>query len=138
MGPAAVELELSLLSSSPADTITDVTADVTADVSADSSVDVDLIISFIEFLTYLFSTKRDVDLATSYLGLLLKVSSLSVCLPVCLSVCLSVCVSVCLSLSLSVCLSDCLSVTIVSPAKAAEPVKMLFVLWTVWAKGTMY
>jgi len=115
MGPAAVELELSLLSSSPADTITDVTADVTdvtADVTADSSVDVDLIISFIEFLTYLFSTKRDVDLATSYLGLLLKVSSLCVCLFLCLSVCL------------------CLSVTIVSPAKAAEPVKMLFVLWT--------
>lgn len=56
MGPAAVELELSLLSSSS--------------VNADD----DLIVNFIDFLTYLLSTKRNVDLATSYLGLLLKVS----------------------------------------------------------------
>jgi len=58
MGPAAVELELSLLSSS----------------SVNADDDDDLIVNFIDFLTYLLSTKRDVDLATSYLGLLLKVS----------------------------------------------------------------
>jgi len=56
MGPSAIELELSLLSSTAAD------------------ADADLIINFIDFLTYLFSSKREVDLASSYLGLLLKVS----------------------------------------------------------------
>ena len=65
MGPSAIELELSLLSSVPADSAADAAA---------TSDDHDLIINFIDFLTYLFSTKRDVDLATSYLGLLLKVS----------------------------------------------------------------
>ena len=60
MGPAAVELELSLLTSSPTDAATD----------ADS----DVMMMFVDFLTYLFSAKRDVDLASSYLGLLLKVS----------------------------------------------------------------
>jgi len=63
LGPAAVELELSLLSS--------------ASVDATDDDDVELVVNFIDFLTYLFSTKRDVDLATSYLGLLLKVSSRS-------------------------------------------------------------
>jgi len=61
MGPSSVELELSLLSSLPA-------------AAADDDDDTQLIINFINFLTYLFSTKRDVDLASSYLGLLLKVS----------------------------------------------------------------
>ena len=62
MGPSSVELELSLLSSLP------------AAAAADDDDDTQLIINFINFLTYLFSTKRDVDLASSYLGLLLKVS----------------------------------------------------------------
>ena len=69
MGPAAIELEMSLLSSVPAD---DATATAAAD--DDDDDDDDLIINFINFLTHLFSTKRDVDLASSYLGLLLKVS----------------------------------------------------------------
>ena len=63
MGPAATELEMSLLSSVPVDT---------AAAAADDD-DNDLIINFINFLTHLFSTKRDVDLASSYLRLLLKV-----------------------------------------------------------------
>jgi len=63
MGPAAIELEMSLLSSVPVDTAA----------AADDDDDNDLIINFINFLTHLFSTKRDVDLASSYLGLLLKV-----------------------------------------------------------------
>jgi len=67
MGPSSIELELSLLSSTPA------AAAAAAAAAADNS-DADLIINFIDFLIYLFSTKRDVDLATSYLGLLLKVS----------------------------------------------------------------
>jgi len=66
MGPSSIELELSLLSTIiPADT------PAAAAAAAGSS---DLMINFIDFLTYLFSTMRDVDLATSYLGLLLKVS----------------------------------------------------------------
>jgi len=64
MGPAAIELEMSLLSLVPVDT---------AAAAADDDDDNDLIINFINFLTHLFSTKRDVDLASSYLGLLLKV-----------------------------------------------------------------
>jgi len=63
LGPAAVELELSLLSS-PAD---------------DSADDDDLLVAFIELITYLFTAKRDVDLASSYLGLLIKVSSQGHC-----------------------------------------------------------
>jgi len=66
MGPAAVELELSLLSSVPAD-------DVAAGCHGDGDDADELIIKFIQFLTYLFTTKSDVDLASSYLGLLLKV-----------------------------------------------------------------
>ena len=63
MGPSAIELELSLLSSA-----------APAAAAGGDDDDDDLIINFIDFLTYLFSSKRDVDLATSYLGLLLKVS----------------------------------------------------------------
>jgi len=37
-----------------------------------------------------------------------------------------------------VCLTVCRSVTIVSPAKTAEAIEMLFVLWTWRAQGTMY
>jgi len=36
----------------------------------------------------------------------------------------------CYRLSIEVCLSVCLSVTIVSPAKTAEPIEMLCGLWT--------
>jgi len=64
MGPSAIELEISLLSSHHP-----------ADAAADD--DDDLIINFIDFLVDLFASKQDVDLATSYLGLLLKVSSRS-------------------------------------------------------------
>jgi len=73
MGPAAVELELSLLSTVPADHA----AAAATTTNDDIDDDVDLVINFINFLTYLFSTKRNVDLANSYLGLLLKVSSKS-------------------------------------------------------------
>ena len=38
------------------------------------------------------------------------------------------------SVCLSVCLSICLSVTIVSPARTAEPIDMPFGLWTPWAQ----
>jgi len=66
MGPSAIELEISLLSTIPPDSATTTTTN-------DDDDDDDLIIKFIEFLSYLFSVKRDVDLASAYLGLLLKV-----------------------------------------------------------------
>ena len=66
MGPAAIELELSLLCTLPA-------RDAAADADADE--DVDLVVDFIQFITHMFSTKKDIDLASSYLGLLLKVSA---------------------------------------------------------------
>ena len=77
MGPAAVELELSLLyTSTDANTPSGPSAttsqgDATGPV--DAAAHADLMLSFIEFLSYLFSAKQDVDLASSYLGLLLKV-----------------------------------------------------------------
>ena len=69
MGPSAIELELSMLSSDPPDT---------AAAAADEDDD-DLMINFIDFLAHLFCSKQDVDLATSYLGLLLKVGLRSFC-----------------------------------------------------------
>jgi U3 small nucleolar RNA-associated protein 21 len=54
MGPSAIELELSLL---------------VPDVDGGS---MDLVLDFIDFLVNLFETKRDTDLASSYLGLFLK------------------------------------------------------------------
>jgi len=49
-----------------------------------------------------------------------------------LSVCLSVCLFVCGSVGLTICqpVSVGLSVTIVSPAKTAEPIEIRFRLWT--------
>jgi len=38
----------------------------------------------------------------------------------------------------SFCLSDGQSVTILSPAKMAEPIEMLFGCGVRWAQGTMY
>ena len=65
MGPATIELELSLLCTLSAHDATD----------DDEDEDVDLVVDFIQFLTHMFSTKKDIDLASSYLGLLLKVSA---------------------------------------------------------------
>ena len=59
MPSSTIEFELSLLSSAAG--------------SADD--DDQLLVDFIHFLAFLFSTKRDVDLASSYLGLILKVTS---------------------------------------------------------------
>jgi hypothetical protein len=55
MGPSATEVELSLLAPHDAERSTE------------------LMVQFIDFLAYMFSTKRNVDLAVSYLGLFMKV-----------------------------------------------------------------
>ena len=55
MGPSATEVEFSLLA------------------PHDAEYSLELMVQFMEFIAHMFSTKRNVDLAVSYLGLFMKV-----------------------------------------------------------------